>query len=43
METILELEPSEILHVKETLSESTAYFKENAAALFEDCFLALTS
>ena len=43
METILELEPSEILHVKETLSESAAFFKENATALFEDCFLALTS
>lgn len=43
METILEYEPSEILRVKETLRESGAFFKENAAALFEDCFLALTS
>jgi len=43
METVLELEPSEILHIKETLSESGAFFKQNAAALFEDCFLALTS
>ena len=43
METILKIEPSEIQRIKDTLAESFPFFKENATALFEDCFLALTS
>ena len=43
METILKIEPSEIQRIKDTLAESFPFFKENATALFADCFLALTS
>ena len=43
MDSILELEPSQIAHIKDTLVESKVFFKEHAASLFEDCFLAITS
>ena len=43
MEAILELENSEVQSIANTIQESRELFKTNAAALFEDAFLVLTS
>ena len=43
MDSILELEQSEIDRMVEVMSENRELFKQNAAALFEDAFHVLTS
>jgi hypothetical protein len=43
MDSILDYEPGEIAAIKESLVENKQFFKEHAAALFEDSFLILTS
>ena len=43
MDSVLELDQSEITHIKTVLAESKDTFKTNAAALFEDSFLVLTT
>ena len=43
MEAILEFENSEVQSIVSTLQESRELFKANAAAIFEDAFLVLTS
>jgi len=43
METILELEPSEIAFLQGQLKAAGDTWKQNAADIFEDCFLMLTS
>ena len=43
MEAILEFENSELQSIVSTLQESRELFKANAAAIFEDAFLVLTS
>ena len=43
MDSILELENSEVQNIIAQISEAREIFKANAAALFEDAFLVLTS
>ena len=43
MDTILELENSEVQQIAGQISEARDVFKANSAALFEDAFLVLTS
>ena len=43
MDSILELENSEVQQIIASISEARDAFKANAAALFEDAFLVLTS
>ena len=43
MDSILELENSEVQQIVASVSEARELFKTNAAALFEDAFLVLTS
>jgi hypothetical protein len=43
MDSVLELESHEITRLKETLVEHKDLFKQNSQALFDDCFLLLTS
>jgi hypothetical protein len=43
MDSILELDPSEIRFIKETISQNKDLFIQNAPALFEDCFNILLS
>ena len=43
MDSILELDSSEVTQIIDSLTEARQLFKTNAAALFEDAFLVLTS
>ena len=43
MDSILEMENSEVQYIVASISEARELFKTNAAALFEDAFLVLTS
>ena len=43
MDSVLELDQNEIGLIKSLLAEQKDIFKQNAAALFEDSFLVLTS
>ena len=43
MDSILEFEASEIAHIQEQIGNHVELWKENYVALFEDCFLLLTS
>lgn len=43
MDSILELETTEVTQIVEQIAEARDLFKTNAAALFEDAFLVLTS
>ena len=43
MDSILDYESAEIAAIKDTLVENKQFFKENAADLFEDSFMILTS
>jgi hypothetical protein len=43
MDSVLELDQHEITQIKTLLAESKDLFKQNAAALFEDSFLVLTT
>ena len=43
METILELEPSEIAYLQGQLKAGGDTWKQNAADIFEDCFMMLTT
>jgi hypothetical protein len=43
MDSVLEYDSHEIQAIKEILAPNKAFFKENAQALFEDCFMVLTA
>lgn len=43
MDSILELETSEVSKIVEQIAENRELFKTNAGALFDDAFLVLTS
>ncbi len=43
MDSILELETSEVSKIVEQIAENRELFKTNAGALFDDSFLVLTS
>ena len=43
MDSILELEPSEIAFYQEQIKSGMELWKQHSAEIFEDCFMMLTS